>query len=147
MSKKPKHINSICQSNALLHKLTQHVQLIEQLNHTMHQVLPLQFSAHCHLANIKDQTLVIHTDNASFASLIRFQVPTLCKTFSEQLELTIEHIDVKVRPSLLKPSQQQPSPAELPKTAATTLKQAADSIDNAQLSSALEKLASRFKPS
>lgn len=145
MPKKPKHINSIFQSNAILRDLTQHAQLIEKLNHALHQLLPLQFSAHCHLANIKGQTLVIHTDNASFASLIRFQVPTLCKTFSKQLKFTIEHIDVKVRPSLSKPSQQQSSPAKLSKAAATTLKQAADSIDNAELRAALEKLTDRCK--
>lgn len=144
MSKQPKQINSICQQNAVLAKLTQHAQLIEKLNHTLHQTLPLQFSAHCHLANIKNKTLIIHTDNASFASLIRFQVPTLCKIFSAKLKIPINHIEIKVRPTTNEVTAVETSTTTLPETAAIALQQTAEVIDNEALSISLEKLANRF---
>lgn len=145
MAKQPEQINSICQHNAMLAKLAQHAQLIEKLNHTLHQALPLQFSAHCHLANIKNQTLIIHTDNASFASLIRFQAPALCKAFSEHLTMPISDIEIKVRPEINAPAVAPPPVTLLPKSAAKALQQTAEVIDNEALSASLDRLAKRFK--
>lgn len=145
MSKQPEKINSICQHNAMLAKLAQHAQLIEKLNHTLHQTLPLQFSAHCHLANIKNQTLVIHTDNASFASLIRFQVPALCKTFTEHLKMPIKHIEIKVRPKITAPITIKRPTTTLPESAAKVIQQTAEVIGNDALSASLKRLATRFK--
>jgi len=145
MSKQPKQINAICQHNKTLAKLAQHAQLIEKLNNTLHQALPLQFSAHCHLANVKNQTLIIHTDDASLASLIRFQAPTLCETFAEHLDIPIHHIEIKVRPKIMSPTVAEVPAAILPKSAAIALQQTAEVIDNEALSASLEKLANRFK--
>lgn len=145
MPKQPEKINSICQHNKMLAKLTQHAQLIEKLNHTLHQSLPLQFSAHCHLANIKNQTLIIHTDNASFASLIRFQVPALCKTFGEHLKMPISHIEIKVRPKITAPITMELPTTTLPESAAKVIQQTAEVIGNDALSASLKRLATRFK--
>jgi hypothetical protein len=146
MSKQPEQINAICQHNEMLAKLAQHAQLIEKLNHTLHQTLPLQFSAHCHLANIKNQTLIIHTDNAAFASLIRFQVPALCKTFTEHLEMPINHIEIKVRPKrTAQVTVKPPTTTALPESAARVIQQTAEVIGNETLSASLKKLANRFK--
>ncbi len=145
MPKQPEHINFICRHNKTLAKLAQHAQLIEKLDHTLHQALPSQFSTHCRLANIKHQTLIIHTDNASLASLIRFQVPTLCKTFSAHLEMPISNIEVKVRPETSREKVVETSTTLLPKSAATALQQTSQVIDNEALSASLKKLANRFK--
>ncbi len=147
MTKQPEQIKSICQQNAVLAKLTQHAQLIEQLNHTLHQTLPLQFSAHCSVANIRHKALIIHTDNASFASLIRFQIPTLCKLFSTKLDIVITTIEIKVRPYIdtATSTKTRTHTAILPKSAASTLHQTAEAIDNEALSLSLEKLATRFR--
>ena len=82
MTKQPKKIRSICQQNSVLHQLSQRSKKLEQLNYLLKQALPSQFSAHCRLANINNSTLIIHTDNASYASLIRFQSPVIIKTLS-----------------------------------------------------------------
>lgn len=145
MPKQPEQISAICQQNKMLFKLVQHAQLVEKLNHTLHQTLPLQFSAHCHLANIKNQTLIIHTDNASFASLIRFQVPALCKTFSAQLKMPISGIEIKVRPKVSHSTAVETPTTLLPKSAAIALQQTSQVINNEDLSASLEKLAKRFK--
>jgi hypothetical protein len=145
MSKQPEQINSICQHNKILAKLAQHAQLIEKLNHTLHQTLPLEFSAHCRLANIKNQTLIIHTDNASFASFIRFQVPALCKTFSSHLKIPISNIEIKVRPEIAPLATAEGTTTLLPETAAIALQKTSQVIDNEELSASLDKLANRFK--
>ncbi|MBE9532936.1 MAG: DUF721 domain-containing protein, partial [Proteobacteria bacterium] len=75
MTKRPEKIRSICQQNSVLNQLSQRSKKLEHLNYLLKQALPSQFSAHCRLANISGNTLIIHTDNASFASLIRFQSP------------------------------------------------------------------------
>ena len=141
----PKKINAICKKNKMLFRLGQHAQLIERLNHTLHQTLPLKFSSHCIIANINGKTLVLHTDNASFASLIRFQVPSLCKTFSSDLDIAINHIEIKVRPKVGVATPKKKSPAPLPKTASIVLKETAVHIDNEALRASMEKLAKRFK--
>ena len=74
MPREPKVINNIFKNNTALSKIAKHAQLLNRLNHTFQQSLPAQFSAHCKLANIKGDTLVIHTDNPSYSSLLRFTI-------------------------------------------------------------------------
>jgi hypothetical protein len=143
MAKRPIQVNSVYQKNPALHKITQHAQLLEQLNHVFQQSLPAQFSAHCKLANIDGSTLVIHTDNASYSSLIRFQAPTLCQALSQALSLDITTIKVKVRPNYQPFVTQAPNTLTLPESASTALKQTAESIEEGPLKAALERLAKR----
>jgi len=143
MRQQPKHINSICQSHSALSKITQRTQLLDRLNHVFQQSLPAQFSAHCKLANINGKTLIIHTDNASYSSLIRFQAPVLCRTLSRELDLDLNAIEVKVRPHYTPFEAPISNPISLPKSAAAALQQTADDMDDGPLKVALEKLAKR----
>ncbi len=127
----------------MLHQLSQRAKLLEQLNHTLQQALPAPFAAHCRLANIDNATLIIHTDNASYASLIRFQAPVLCKTLSTKLAMTVDKIEVKVRPHYSPLQNTILNTISLPKSAATSLQQVAQTIDNDSLKTALEKLLKR----
>lgn len=143
MPREPKVINSIFKNNTALSKIAKHAELLNRLNHTFQQSLPAQFSAHCKLANIKGDTLVIHTDNASYSSLLRFQSPVLCKALSRELEVDIKKLEVKVRPHFVSFEKQPSNPIFLPESAATSLQQTADSMDEGPLKIALEKLATR----
>jgi len=145
MTKRPENIRSICQKNSALHQLAQRTQRLEQLNYLLKQALPSQFSAHCRLANINNGTLIIHTDNASYASLIRFQAPAIIKTLSTELKMEISNLDVKVRPLYM--PQQTPSTPKitLPSSAANALQQTALSLEDGALKESLDKLSKRFK--
>lgn len=143
MTKQPQRIDSVCQHNSMLHQLSRRARLLEQLNYLLQQALPTPFAAHCRLANIHDATLFIHTDNASYASLIRFQAPVLCKTLSTELDMPIDKIDVKVRPNYVPLQRTNVNSISLPKSAAASLLQAAQTIDNEPLKIALEKLVKR----
>lgn len=147
MANKLERINTVCKQNSQLAQLTQRVQRLNELNIIMQQTLPIQFAGHCHLANVTAEHIVIHTDNASLASLLRFQAPVLCKTLSEHLPQAISKLDVKVRPSSTFLSSTPSSDITLPAQAAESLLQAADSIENGALKTALEKLAQRSKNS
>lgn len=143
MPREPKAINNIFKSNTALSKIAKQAQLLNRLNHTFQQSLPAQFSAHCKLANIKGDTLVIHTDNASYSSLLRFQSPVLCRALSRELEVDIKKLEVKVRPHFVSFEKQPLNPMFLPESAANSLQQTADSMDKGPLKTALEKLATR----
>ncbi len=144
MTKQPEQINAICRQNSLLFKLTQRAQFLEQLNLIFQHILPTEFSAHCQLANIENETVIIHTDNAAYASLIRFQAPNLCKTLSKELETNIKAISVKVKPSYRPHQNKQSSHTlSLSKSSASMIKQTADDIEDGPLKLALEKLAKR----
>jgi len=145
MAKQPTRINTIYQKHSALNKMTQRAQLLEQLNHTFQQSLPAQFSAHCKLANISGSTLIIHTDNASYSSLIRFQAPALCRTLSQELSLDINTIEVKVRPNYMPYENQSSNSISLPSSASQALKQTADTMEDGPLKDALERLSKRRK--
>jgi len=141
--KRPDLVSDICQKNPMLLRIRQHAQLLEQLNHRFQQHLPAQFSAHCKLANIHGSTIIIHTDNASYSSLLRFQAPTLCQSLSQELGIDITTIDVKVRPDHVPFETQSTNSLSLPDTAAEGILETADSMPDGPLKKALEKLAKR----
>jgi len=143
MTNKPERISAVCTKNSRLNQLSQRAQQLNQLNYILQQVMPPQFSAHCHLANIHDQTLVVHTDNATYASLLRFQANTLCKALSEHLSQDVNKLEVKVKPPVSLKQTDSSSTISLPDDAADALKQTADSMEDGALKTALEKLAKR----
>jgi hypothetical protein len=143
MSKQPEQIHSVYKKNAALNKLIQRAQLLEKLNHEFQRHLPAQFSAHCRLANIDNDTIIVHVDNASFASLLRFQAPKLCQTLANELNLNIQSMRVKVKPIHYGKSESVTNTMTLPKSAASILQQTAACLDEGSLKSSLEKLAKR----
>jgi len=145
MTNKPEKISSVYTKNSQLSKLSQRAQQLNQLNYILQQVMPAQFSAHCHLANIHDQTLVIHTDNASYASLLRFQASTLCTALSEHLPQPVSKLEVKVKPPLAPKQTDTSTTITLSNDAADALTQTADSMEEGLLKEALQKLAKRRK--
>ena len=143
MTNKPERISAVCTKNSRLKQLSQRAQELNQLNYILQQVMPPQFSAHCHLANIHDQTVIIHTDNASYASLLRFQANTLCQALSEHLPHSVSKLNVKVKlPITLKQTDNLPS-ISLPDDAADALTQTADAMEDGALKTALKNLAKR----
>jgi len=147
MTNKPQRISAVCTQNSRLNKLTQRAQKLNQLNYILQQVMPPQFSAHCHLANIHDQTLVVHTDNANYASLLRFQAKTLCQSLSKHLPQPVTKLEVKVKPPQPLRQTQNETTISLPDEAADALKQTAESIEDGPLKLALERLAKRRQKS
>ena len=143
MSNKPEKVSLVCKQNSQLYKITQRAQKLNHLNFILQQVMPPQFSAHCLLANINNQTIIIHTDNATYASLLRFQATTLCKAISEHTSQNVTKLEVRVKPSFQAIQPSNPNPFSLTSNAADSLSETADSLDDGPLKIALQKLAKR----
>jgi hypothetical protein len=144
MTNKPEKVSLVYKQNSQLYKIAQRAQKLNHLNYIVQQVMPPQFSAHCLLANINNQTIVIHTDNASYASLLRFQASTLCKVISEHTSQNVTKLEVKVKPSFQAIQPINPRHISLPSNAADSLTQTADNMDDGPLKTALQKLAQRY---
>tara|TARA_R110002049_G_scaffold275438_4_gene453518 strand:- start:109 stop:552 length:444 start_codon:yes stop_codon:yes gene_type:complete len=143
MTNKPEKVSLVYKQNSQLYKIAQRAQKLNHLNFILQQVMPPQFAAHCLLANINDQTIIVHTDNATYASLLRFQASTLCKAISEHTSQDITKLEVKVKPSFQAIQPNNTKPISLPNNAAISLSQTADSLDDGPLKIALQKLAQR----
>jgi len=145
MTKKPERVGALYKKNTILSKLSERTQQLSKLDDVLQQVMPAQFASHCHLANINDHTLIIHTDNASYASLLRFQAISLCKAISEHLPQIVNKLEVKVKPKLQAPLAEVMSKQSLPDDAALALEQTAEHMEDGPLKTALNKLAKRRK--
>ena len=143
MPNKPEQVSLICKQNSQLLKITQRAQKLNRLNFILQQVMPPQFSAHCTLANINNQTMIIHTDNATYASLLRFQAATLCNAITEHTSQNITKLEVRVKSSLQEIQPSNPDRFSLPSNAADALSQTAESLKDSPLKTALLKLAKR----
>ncbi|MCB2428126.1 DUF721 domain-containing protein [Methylophaga pinxianii] len=143
MSNKPLHFTTVCKSNLLLQQMSKRAQKLTQLNSILQEILPPQFAGHCQLANMKDQKIVIHTENAAIASLLRFHSATICKTFSSQLAEKIVRVDVKVKPNHPRPPSTQSNIIDMSHNNAALIEQTAAGLDDGQLKTALRRLAKR----
>ena len=75
---------------------------IALLNDLLIQNLPEALHPYYTVANLRDNTLIIHTDTATHATLLRYQLPQLKQTFQRNpLKLAIHDITVAIRPKKL----------------------------------------------
>jgi hypothetical protein len=101
---------------------------------------------HCHVANLRDNTLVLLVSSTVWASRLRYQVPQLLQDFQQDDRLSgITAIDIRVSPANNPKPPQQPRRASMSADAALCIQRCADSVDDGQLKSALEQLARRKK--
>lgn len=144
--KKPNRIDTVCINNNYLQGLIKRAQWLNQLNILLQQTVPASFSAHCQLANVHDDVLIIHTENAAHASLLRFQTKTICRTFSNHCHTQFNKLEVRVRPLTTEAVQRvTTNNLNLPEQAADALKMTATSIGESALKQSLNKLAERVK--
>jgi hypothetical protein len=145
MAKKPESLASICSQNQQLNFLSQRANQLIKLNSVLQQVIPAKFTQHCRLANISGERVIIHVDNASIASLLRFQSAAVCKVLSEHISTPVSKLEVKVRPNLAGIQHLTQSIEPLSDNASAVLKQTADLLEDGSLKTALTKLARRNK--
>jgi len=125
-------------------RLLKHADRLAALDRTVAAVLGRPLADHCHLANLRNATLVVHTDASVWASRLRYHTPQLLRTLQGLPDTgTVREIEIKVRPR----SQPAATPAQtgsgMSPTAAATLEAAADTMPDGSLRSALRRLASR----
>jgi hypothetical protein len=143
MSDKPKRMKQVCQQNSQFNRLFARAGQLDKLNIILQKSLPLQFVNHCQLANISGDSLVIITDKAAYASMLRFQGPQICQALSAHLPEPVGRLEVKVRPL---PAVKRPPASnnmQLSTKTAALLNSTAAEIEDGPLKTALHKLARR----
>ncbi|GAB4391210.1 MAG: hypothetical protein Tsb005_00010 [Gammaproteobacteria bacterium] len=83
-------IDMAIKSKPILHQqhgqfgsLVRKVQTLEQYSHIVHTQLSSRLRQHCWVANYEHQTLTLAVDNANWATLLRFELPSLLKALQE----------------------------------------------------------------
>jgi hypothetical protein len=143
MSNKPKHVSQIYKQHSQMNWLATRVQQLNKLNLILQQSLPLQFSNHCSLANVTADKIIVLTDNASYASLLRFQAPVVCKALSAHLPEPVYKLEVKVRPRQSLIEKTDHAAVHVSTKTAALLESTAAAIEDGPLKTALTKLARR----
>ncbi len=91
----------LAKSSGLLSQLSQHSKLLKQIEKIFQESLPTPLNQHCYVANLREKTLVIHTDSSLWATRLRYITPELKQQWQQnRLMPTIEQIVVQVRPSI-----------------------------------------------
>ena len=86
-------------SSGLLCHLSKHSHKLKQLDNKIKASLPTPLNQHCHVANLRENTLVIHTDSALWATRLRYMVSSLIQQWQQDVSMPlIEQVDVRVRP-------------------------------------------------
>lgn len=145
MSQKPERLEEVYKHNSQFKWLSARARELDKLNIILQKSLPLQFVNHCRLANISGDKVIVQTDKAAFASLLRFQAPQICKALSTHLPEPVSRLDVKVRPLTTISRPDQENHLHLSTKTAALIESTAAEIEDGPLKTALNKLAKRQK--
>jgi hypothetical protein len=124
--------------------LLQRGQFLHRLNSLLGSLLDTDSRLHCQVGNIREGVLILYADSTAWALRLRYQGPALLKQLQQRKGLaTLRQIEVKVIPRQEKEIKHQP--AKLSEEASSCLRTCADSIDDASLREALQRLAAHNK--
>lgn len=126
-----------------LNALFQGARQLERLQEVVSACLQPAARPHCHVAAWKDACLLLIVTDSHWATRLRYQQRRLARQLQATREFAnLTKIHVKVQPPVVAPGSNQP-PRRLSNSAAQTLSEAAECIDDIRLKQALERLASR----
>jgi hypothetical protein len=130
----------------LQHLLAQ-AKVLQQLTETSRQCLPAILAPYCLVANIRGNRLVLHTDTAARATILRYHAPVLIRHLQRHHGLSnLCRATIKVRP--LPPAPITPLGQRPYLTAATAalLRNIASRLEDPHLKAAFLRLARRIPP-
>lgn len=120
-------------------------QRLKQLDSLLGKVLDAELCKHCRVANIRERTLILHVSSTAWMTRLRYQLPRLLEELRQESSLTqLQEIQLRVEPPAApKAEHKQVRRAAMSADAAHCIESCASSIEDAQLRSALERLARR----
>jgi len=116
-----------------------------ELEALLHELLPAPLKEHCRVLAIRDETLVLATSSPVWAARLRFHSPLLIKQLSGHQTMALRTVRVRVRPpeTASPPPPRRRSAIRPGKCGAAALKQAAQTVSDPGLKTALLRLANR----
>jgi hypothetical protein len=127
-----------------LHQLMQRVGVLQQLNKRLTHLLSPPLSQHCSIAAVEQDTLVIVTTSAAWATRLRMQSSKIVKDFQE--ELHIKSVSVQIQPAktpVKSPGTEQKKPPRMSSQTSNLLIKLAETTSDPKLSHALRRLSQR----
>ncbi|OUD12031.1 DUF721 domain-containing protein [Thioflexithrix psekupsensis] len=140
-------VNELLTRTTSLHTLIQRGQALQQLDQRLKVHLPETLRAHCCVANVTGECLILLTDSAVWATQLRYWHDTLLNHTRQITGQTITRLDIRVRPSQFQHNPAHPTdPSSMPQRALSAetsvlLRSVADSMADTSLRSALHRLA------
>jgi hypothetical protein len=84
-------------SSSVLASLCKRADYLNQLNRELGSKLPTPLNSHCKLANITDDSAIIHADSSAWSARLRYCIPEILNIIHNQLNITgIKSIRIKV---------------------------------------------------
>ncbi len=144
---KPTQITAmLSQDNPSAERMLKRCRSLQRLQQLVASLLAPEFARHCHVGNIRGNSLIIFCDSPAWASRLRYQVAQLRDKLHQHPALaTIEHIELKVMPTSHEHSSAPRATPELSEYAASCLSACADTVNNQPLREALTRLARHRK--
>lgn len=145
-----KHFNDILHEpkSELKHLLTK-LSHLQGINQSLKAILA-QHSAtenlalHCAVSNIEEGILILHADNGSWASKLRFYSSTILQQLRQRAEYAgLKSIKITVIPQTLSSPKKSVKKPILSPQDVNLIQQLADSVQDLDLKRSLEKLANR----
>lgn len=114
------------------------------LDGLIQELLPDALKTHCRVLSVRDQTLVLAADSPVWAARLKFHSSQLVKQLNRQQTVKLRTVRIRVRPPEKQvATERRNAPLKLGISSATALRQAADSVSDPDLKSALLRLANR----
>jgi len=141
--KQPLKINKLLGTGRLADLLA-HSRDLGKLDILLAELLPAPLNTHCHLLSIRNSVLVMSADSPVWAARLRFHAPQLVKQLTRRLPAKRCTIQVRVRPPEIPlPPQPHKAVTRPGRQGVAALQQAAQSVSDPGLKTALLRLANR----
>jgi hypothetical protein len=121
--------------------LIRHASLQDAWTDQLRALLPQDLASECRVANVRDQVLTVHINNAAWATRLRFQIPQLIESlrrladFASVNEIRLKVVPVADAASPVHGTEERRPPDRVP------LLELAGTIDDADLKDVLLRLA------
>ena len=125
-------------------RLVSQARVLLGLDGLIQELLPDALKTHCRVLSVRDQTLVLAADSPVWAARLKFHSSQLVKQLNRQQTVKLRTVRIRVRPPEKRvATERRNAPLKLGISSATALRQAADSVSDPDLKSALLRLANR----
>jgi hypothetical protein len=125
-------------------RLVSQARALAGLDALTRELLPDTLKTHCRVLSVRDETLVLAADSPVWAARLKFHSSQLVKQLNRQQTVKLRTVRIRVRPpEKLVAGERRSTPLKLGINSATALRQAADSVSDPDLKSALLRLANR----
>ena len=105
-------------------------------------LLPQELASECRVANLRDQVLTVHINNAAWATRLRFLIPGLLESLGRLADFaTVTDLRLKVVPAVTDTIYSKESAGTIRPPDRVPLLELANEIDHADLRSAILRLA------